>query len=660
MAASLQKVAHLSTSSGAGGTVVDGVATVPAAEFPVGLRVLVVDDDVTTLKILEQMSIRCRYSVTTCIDATAALNILRERKDGFDVVLSDVHMPKMDGYKLLEHVGLEMNLPVIMMSADGRTSAVMKGIKHGACDYLIKPVREEELKNIWQHVVRKLCKENKEHENSGVMEDNNDRNKWGNDDAEYTSPVVDATEGIVKTQRKRSSMNEEEDAELENDDSSTSKKPRVVWSVELHQQFVSAVNQLGLDKAVPKRILELMNVPGLTRENVASHLQKFRLYLKRLNSVAQQQNGMLNTFPGTIESKLCTPGRFDIQAWAAAGHVPPETLAALHAELLGHPTTNIMPTVDQTTLLQASIQRPKHLHAEHAVAYGQSLVKGPSNIAKNFPQSVSTVDDTSSRYAAWPSSNTIDSVGPNSSVGRVGVQNNNMLMDILQHQQRQQHQQKQHQQLQQQSLIQDQSRSINVQPSCLVVPSQSSNNFQVGNSHASVNQDCSFGRNAIIDYSLLSPKSNNSFSISQFSVGDTKARDVLCGYTMPCVSPQTSSCSIGSGNSNIQQLQNSTLTFDAVRPLPGLLPVSDRQVPYDIKSGDSVDQACLRNLGFVGKGTYIPNRFLENEIESSVNDFRQMKVSGDSNGNTQKEEPNFTSNPKASHPVLQRYPSRDH
>jgi SHAQKYF class myb-like DNA-binding protein len=59
----------------------------------------------------------------------------------------------------------------------------------------------------------------------------------------------------------------------------------VVWSVELHQQFVHAVNSLGIDKAVPKRILDLMGVAGLTRENVASHLQKYRLYLKRLQSV---------------------------------------------------------------------------------------------------------------------------------------------------------------------------------------------------------------------------------------------------------------------------------------------------------------------------------------------------------------------------------------
>lgn len=52
-------------------------------------------------------------AVTTCSQAKVALNLLRERKGCFDVVLSDVHMPDMDGYKLLEHVGIEMDLPVI-------------------------------------------------------------------------------------------------------------------------------------------------------------------------------------------------------------------------------------------------------------------------------------------------------------------------------------------------------------------------------------------------------------------------------------------------------------------------------------------------------------------------------------------------------------------
>jgi two-component response regulator ARR-B family len=51
--------------------------------------------------------------VTTCPQATRALTMLRENRHGFDVIISDVHMPDMDGFRLLELVGLEMDLPVI-------------------------------------------------------------------------------------------------------------------------------------------------------------------------------------------------------------------------------------------------------------------------------------------------------------------------------------------------------------------------------------------------------------------------------------------------------------------------------------------------------------------------------------------------------------------
>lgn len=51
--------------------------------------------------------------MTICGLARDALNLLRERKDGYDIVISDVNMPDMDGFKLLELVGLEMDLPVI-------------------------------------------------------------------------------------------------------------------------------------------------------------------------------------------------------------------------------------------------------------------------------------------------------------------------------------------------------------------------------------------------------------------------------------------------------------------------------------------------------------------------------------------------------------------
>lgn len=139
-----------------------------------------------------------------------------------------------------------LNICYAVMSGDDRTSLVMRGVRHGACDYLIKPIRLEELKNIWQHVVRKRCNVTKDNEHSGSLEDN-DWHKHGSDDAEYASSINEGADGALKLQKKRKDAKDEEDTEIENDDPTTSKKPRVVWSVELHQQFVSAVNQLGID-----------------------------------------------------------------------------------------------------------------------------------------------------------------------------------------------------------------------------------------------------------------------------------------------------------------------------------------------------------------------------------------------------------------------------
>ncbi|KAL0910693.1 hypothetical protein M5K25_018772 [Dendrobium thyrsiflorum] len=64
------------------------------------------------------------------------------------------------------------------------------------------------------------------------------------------------------------------------------KRPRLVWTPQLHKRFVDAVAHLGIKNAVPKTIMQLMSVDGLTRENVASHLQKYRLYLKRMQGLS--------------------------------------------------------------------------------------------------------------------------------------------------------------------------------------------------------------------------------------------------------------------------------------------------------------------------------------------------------------------------------------
>ncbi|XP_075516571.1 two-component response regulator ARR1-like [Primulina tabacum] len=359
-------------------------------QFPAGLRVLVVDDDPACLRIMEKMLKNCLYEVTKCNRAELALQYLRDNKNGFDVVISDVHMPDMDGFKLLEQVGLEMDLPVIMMSADDSKDVVMKGVTHGACDYLIKPVRMEALKNIWQHVVRKKKHEGKDmdFENSGGVEDGDQKQKIL-EDGDYSSSANEENRNSKKRK------DEEDDDAEERDDVSAHKKPRVVWSSELHLKFMDAVNKLGLEKAVPKKILELMNVPTLTRENVASHLQKYRLYLKRLSDPSQPSIGLDNSFMGPPNPPFGPVSPFsgvDIQSLAAARQLQPQNLASIQAAVLGRTATKTsvsLPLDDHRNIFNFENPKPNNNSKQIDLIHGIPTTMDSKQLA-SLRQSAST------------------------------------------------------------------------------------------------------------------------------------------------------------------------------------------------------------------------------------------------------------------------------
>ncbi|KAK1301761.1 Two-component response regulator ARR2 [Acorus calamus] len=160
---------------------------------------------------------------------------------------------------------------------------MMKGLQMGACYFMVKPLRIEGLKNIWQHVVKKrieqpwnslsciggtnpLCEDSK----TMAVEDSSD-----DDDDEST------IDRHSKSRKRHHNDNESSDVGEE--------KRRMVWHPELHAKFLSAVSTLGFNKVVPKTILRLMKVPGLRREHIASHLQKYRMHLKRRAEAMQNE-----------------------------------------------------------------------------------------------------------------------------------------------------------------------------------------------------------------------------------------------------------------------------------------------------------------------------------------------------------------------------------
>jgi signal transduction histidine kinase len=110
-----------------------------------GPRILVVDDNADLRAYIARL-LGPRYEVETAIDGVAALDAARARRP--DLVLSDIMMPRLDGFGLLRALRDEpstRDVPVILLSARAAEESTIKGLDAGADDYLSKPFSAREL-----------------------------------------------------------------------------------------------------------------------------------------------------------------------------------------------------------------------------------------------------------------------------------------------------------------------------------------------------------------------------------------------------------------------------------------------------------------------------------------------------------------------------------
>lgn len=107
--------------------------------------ILVVDDEENYLIVLKELLSEENYEVVTAEEAGKALEIFRQ--SDFDLVLTDMRMPNIDGITLLGMIrAINNDVPVIIMTAYATVEKAVEAMKKGALDYLIKPFQNEELK----------------------------------------------------------------------------------------------------------------------------------------------------------------------------------------------------------------------------------------------------------------------------------------------------------------------------------------------------------------------------------------------------------------------------------------------------------------------------------------------------------------------------------
>jgi DNA-binding response OmpR family regulator len=122
------------------------------------MRILVVDDEKTLLKGIKFNLEHDGYEVETAEDGEEAVE--KARTQGFDLIIMDLMMPKIDGLEACQQIRVFSDVPVIMLTAKSEDTDKLIGFDYGADDYLTKPFNILELKARIRAILRRAAAEN--------------------------------------------------------------------------------------------------------------------------------------------------------------------------------------------------------------------------------------------------------------------------------------------------------------------------------------------------------------------------------------------------------------------------------------------------------------------------------------------------------------------
>jgi DNA-binding NtrC family response regulator len=122
-------------------------------ESPV--KILVVDDDEVYRELLSDALEELEVEVVLCGDGVEALEKLQE--SFFDILITDLNMPRMDGLKLVGHARqLYPQILAIIITGYGSLESAIEAIREGAYDYVQKPFKIEQIKIVSRNAIEKI------------------------------------------------------------------------------------------------------------------------------------------------------------------------------------------------------------------------------------------------------------------------------------------------------------------------------------------------------------------------------------------------------------------------------------------------------------------------------------------------------------------------
>jgi DNA-binding NtrC family response regulator len=119
-------------------------------------RVLIVEDEPAQRRILEEMVRRFGFDPVAAETGARGIEILTSQQNGgIELIILDLIMPEMDGLEFLERLqAIRGDLPVIVQTAQGTIETVIKAMRAGADDFVVKPVSQERLKISIQNLLK--------------------------------------------------------------------------------------------------------------------------------------------------------------------------------------------------------------------------------------------------------------------------------------------------------------------------------------------------------------------------------------------------------------------------------------------------------------------------------------------------------------------------